>query len=255
MLAELLPLTPGELTLFSVVLFVAYMVKGLSGFGSGLVAIPLLAFVLPLTFVVPVLGLLSYSGTVVQSLSFRKDVAWRDMLPLIPFSLAGIALALWLLVNVDMAILTLILGLFIFCYSIYSLIPRGLAQANKGSRWWAVIAGGFAGLVGALFGTGGPFYVLYLKMRRLNKKQFRASITMIFLFDGGARMFGYFASGLFDAKMLLLVLILLPVLFIAMYVGHRLHIKINERRFNQVVSLLLVISGASLAIKSIYLMA
>ena len=251
MLSELLPLTTGELALSIIIIFAAYMVKGLSGFGSGLVAIPLLAFVLPLTLIVPVLGLVSYSGTVVQSLSFRKDVIWKDLLPLIPFSLAGIVIALWLLVNVNITVLTLVLGVFIFCYSIYSLLPR---EVSTGTRWWAIAAGSFAGLIGTLFVTGGPFYVLYLKMRNINKQQFRAMITMIFLFDGGARMIGYFASGLFTSKMLVLVLILLPVLFLAMYLGHHLHIKINERRFNQVVSILLLISGLSLAIKSIYLM-
>jgi len=251
MLSEFLPITIGELVFSIVIIFIAYMVKGLSGFGSGLVAIPLLAFVLPLPFIVPVLALLSYSGTVVQSVSFRKDVVWRDLLPLIPFSLAGITIALWLLVNVNVTILTFILGVFIFCYSIYSLIPRDIVT---GSRWWAIIAGGLAGLVGALFGTGGPFYVLYLKMRNVSKIQFRATITMIFLIDGAARMSGYFVSGLFTSKMLLLVFILLPVLMLAMYLGHHLHIKINEQRFNQVVSVLLLISGLSLAIKSIYLM-
>lgn len=251
MLSELIPLTLGELALSIVIIFIAYMVKGLSGFGSGLVAIPLLAFFLPITLIVPVLGLVSYSGTVVQSLSFRKDVVWKDLLPLIPFSLAGIVIALWLLINVNITVLTFILGIFIFCYSVYSLLPR---EVTMGTRWWAIIAGSFAGLVGTLFGTGGPFYVLYLKMRCVNKKQFRAMITMIFLFDGGARMTGYFASGLFTTKMLWLVLILLPVLFLAMYVGHHLHVKINEHRFNQIVSILLLISGLSLAIKSIYLM-
>lgn len=251
MLFELLPLTAGELALSIIIIFIAYMVKGLSGFGSGLVAIPLLAFVLPLPFIVPVLGLLSYSGTVVQSISFRKDAQWRDIWPLIPFSIAGITIALWLLVNVDVTILTLVLGMFIFCYSIYSLMPHTI---SSGSRWWAIGAGSFAGLIGALFGTGGPFYVLYLKMRRVNKNQFRASITMIFLIDGGARMIGYVSSGLFTSKMLLLVLILSPVLILAMYLGHRLHVKIHEQRFNQVVSVLLLISGISLTVKSIYLM-
>lgn len=44
MLPELLPLTTNELVLCIVIIFIAYVIKGLSGFGSGLVAIPLLAF-------------------------------------------------------------------------------------------------------------------------------------------------------------------------------------------------------------------
>jgi len=251
MLLDLLPLTINELILCIVIIFIAYVIKGLSGFGSGLVAIPLLAFFLPLPFIVPVLALVSYTGTVYQSFTYRRDVVWRDLWPLLPFSLAGITIALWLLVNADVTVLTLTLGIFIFCYAVYSLLPH---EIKSGSRWWAIAAGSSAGLIGALFATGGPFYVLYLKMRKVTKQQFRATITMIFLVDGGARMFGYFYSDLFTAKTVTLSLVLLPVLFLAMYVGQHLHIKINDHRFNQVVSILLLLSGLSLVIKSVYLM-
>ena len=44
MIAELLQLTPLQIFLSILIIFIAYTVKGLSGFGSGLVAIPLLAF-------------------------------------------------------------------------------------------------------------------------------------------------------------------------------------------------------------------
>lgn len=247
MLLELVDLTPLQIMLSIVVIFVAYTVKGLSGFGSGLIAIPLLAFMFPLTFIVPVLGLLSYGGTVTQSFHLRKQVVWRDMLPLLPFSLLGIAIAVWLLVNVDANSLVLALGVFILLYAIYSLLPLSVF---RGGRRWAIAAGLGGGMVGALFGTGGPFYVVYLKMRQLHKEPFRATIAMIFLVDGGARMTGYALNGLFTPQVLWLVLALLPVLFAGMYVGHHLHIRIDQKRFNQVVSVLLLVSGIMLMIKS-----
>ncbi|MDH5735531.1 MAG: sulfite exporter TauE/SafE family protein, partial [Gammaproteobacteria bacterium] len=123
MLVELLQLTPAQIILSIVIIFVAYTVKGLSGFGSGLIAIPLLAFMFPLAFIVPVLGLLSYSGTVMQSIQLRQQVSWRDLLPLLPFSLLGIFIAIWLLVNLDANLLVMWLAIFILFYSIYSLLP------------------------------------------------------------------------------------------------------------------------------------
>ena len=248
MFLELLQLTSLEIIFSITIIFFAYTVKGLSGFGSGLIAIPLLAFIFPLTFVVPVLGLLSYSGTIMQSVQLRKQVVWRDMLPLIPFSLLGIAVAIWLLVNVDANKLVMALGIFVLLYSIYSLLPL---PVHAGGRQWAIAAGCGGGMVGALFGTGGPFYVVYLKMRQLSKSQFRATIAMIFLVDGGARMLGYAFNGLFTSQVLWLVATLLPVLIMGMYVGHHLHIKIEQQRFNQVISLLLMVSGIMLIIKSI----
>lgn len=230
-----------------VIIFIAYTIKGLSGFGSGLVAIPLLAFMFPLDFIVPALAMLSYVGTIIQSYSLRKHAVWRDIWPLLPFSLLGISVAIWLLVSVDAKILTMALGVFVLMYSIYSLSS---SEQSSGGRVWAIAAGSFGGLVGALFSTGGPFYVLYLKMRGLEKSAFRATIASIFLMDGGARMVGYASTGLFTTQVFALIIILLPVLLIAMYVGNHLHVKIDQKRFNQVLSILLMISGLMLIMKS-----
>ncbi len=131
MLLELLELTPLQVVVSICIIFLAYTVKGLSGFGSGLIAIPLLAFIFPLTFIVPVLGLLSYSGTIMQSFHLREQVVWRDMLPLIPFSLLGIVSAIWLLVNVDANSLVMALGVFVLMYSIYSLLPLSVKKSLR----------------------------------------------------------------------------------------------------------------------------
>ncbi len=247
MFLELIQLTATQIVVSIVIIFFAYTVKGLSGFGSGLIAIPLLAFMFPLSFIVPVLGLLSYSGTVMQSIQLRKQVAWRDMLPLLPFSLLGIFIAIWLLINVDANNLVIALGVFIFLYSIYSLSPL---PVHAGGRRWAIAAGSCGGVVGALFGTGGPFYVAYLKMRQLEKGPFRATIAMIFLVDGGARIVGYALSGLYTVQTLWLTLLLLPVLFLGMYSGHHLHIRIAQKRFNQLISVILMLSALMLLFKA-----
>lgn len=247
MLTELLQINAAQIILVVTIIFIAYMVKGISGFGSGLIAIPLLAFFLPLAVVVPTLGLLSYSGTIYQSISLRKHVAWRDILPLLPFSLLGIALALWLLVNLSADTLAFSLGAFIVAYSLYSLFKL---TEPRGGRRWAILAGSLGGFISAIFGTGGPFYVIYLKLRELNKAEFRASIAMVFLIDGGARITGYALSGLYNKQVLWLLLLLWPVLVLGMWIGHRLHHQINQKKFNQMVNVLLCVSGVLLMVKT-----
>jgi len=248
MTLEFLHLSAIEICIAIFIIFIAYIIKGLSGFGSGLVAIPLLAFFLPVTFIVPVLGLLSYSGTFIQSMSLRKQASWPDILPLIPFSFAGIFIAVWLLSTVDAHILVFCLGLFVFGYSVYSLLP---VPVIKGGYFWTVICGSLGGLVGALFGTGGPFYVVYLKLQQLDKSQFRATIASIFLIDGGARIVGYASSGFYTPQVLISVAILLPVLLLGLYVGHHLHIKIDQKRFNRVISIMIILSSMMLMYKAI----
>ncbi len=248
MILELLDLSVVEIVGAVLIIFTAYVIKGLSGFGSGLVAIPLLAIFLPIPFIVPVLGLLSYSGTLMQSFSLRKQADWKIIFPLLPFSFLGIFIAVWMLSTVGARILIFCLGLFVLLYALYSLLP---VQRFQQSRYWAVICGSFGGLVGALFGTGGPFYVIYLKTRQLNKSQFRATIASIFLIDGGARIVGYASGGLYTPQVLMLVAVLFPVLLLGMTLGHHLHIKINQKRFSQIISVMLMISGVILMYKAL----
>ena len=61
----------------AVVLFVAYMVRGVAGFGSGLISVPLLALRFPVTVVVPLVVFLDFIGSASQGLSNWKRIAWR----------------------------------------------------------------------------------------------------------------------------------------------------------------------------------
>lgn len=119
------------------------------------------------------------------------------------------------------------------------------------SAYSNIIFGSLGGFVGALFGTGGPFYVIYLKTHQLDKSVFRATVATIFLIDGGARIIGYASNGLYTPQVLILVALLFPVLLAGMYIGHHLHLNIDQKRFNLVISIMLLLSGILLMVKSL----
>ena len=66
------------------ILLAAYFIRGITGFGSGLISVPLLALFLPLTFVVPVILLLDFTASLVIGGFSRQHVRWRELLILIP---------------------------------------------------------------------------------------------------------------------------------------------------------------------------
>jgi uncharacterized membrane protein YfcA len=231
----------------TVVLTAAYFVRGVAGFGSGLIAIPLLALVLPLTLVVPLVVFLDYVASASHGLKDRASIQWRQIFPLLPFTAVGVLAGLYLFKTIDQVLLANALGVFVLLYALYTLLVKN--GDGNASALWAVPAGALGGMVGTLFGTGGPFYVVYLKHRGLPKTQFRATFATIFLIDGAGRLTGYLAGGYFDREWLVLAAASLPIMAIGLYLGGHVHTNISQRNFQVAVSVLLIVSGISLLLR------
>lgn len=245
LIAELL--SP-EILYPALIVLLAYTVRGITGFGSALVAVPLLSLSLPLPLVVPIIVLMDYLGSLTQGISQRQHVHWKEIWPLIPFSLLGISVSLYLLDTLDKQVLALGLGGFIIAFAIYQLIPF---QWGQTSQWLAAPPGGFlGGFVGTLFGTGGPFFVIYLRLRHLDKTAFRSTIASIFLIDGGFRLAGYVLRGSYDDQGFRLLALWIPTAAVGMYLGGKLHGLISQNNFIRFISVLLVFSGSLLIWKN-----
>jgi uncharacterized membrane protein YfcA len=228
------------------VMFVAYFVRGIAGFGSGLIAVPLLALWFPLQLVVPIVVLLDYVGSASQGMRNRQLVSWREQLPLIPFTLIGVGIGLALLQSLTSATLAQALGVFIMLYAVYQLLPL---PTLRGSRLYAVPAGLLGGSVGAVFGTGGAFYIIFFGLRGLEKSILRATFAFNFLIDGGIRLAGYAVLGFFDMTALIYIAIALPVVAIALFLGGRVHSTLSATTFTRLISGLLLASGFALLVK------
>ena len=228
------------------VFFFAYLIRGIAGFGSALIAVPLLTMQWPLAMAVPVVGLLDYIASISHGLQGRRLIRWPDLLPLLPFSFIGVQAGLYFLKRLPTAELAVALAIFILLFAVYSLLP--LPQI-KGSRRWAAVAGFMGGMVGALFGTGGPFYVIYLSMRGLDKSEFRATAATIFMFDGGFRILSYLFGGIYDRYTMAGVALGLPVLAVGMAVGGRIHLALSREHFVRLISLILMGSAVALLIR------
>lgn len=225
----------------------AYFVRGITGFGSGLLAVPLLALFMPLQTVVPLVLLLDFSAALVMSHEARAQVDWQEIAPLLPTSLLGIVIGATLLVNMPREPLLIALAAFVILFAFRYLL--NIHGERRISRRWSLPAGFSGGLVGALFGTGGPPYVIYLTHRIHDKSQLRATLSGLFMLDGLIRIVSFLVAGLLASYLLPLFFASAPVVFIALYLGRRAHLGISQRQMLTLVGLLLLISGVSLLVK------
>ncbi len=233
-----------DLVLGGVVVFIAYLVRGICGFGSGLIAIPLLTLMYPLKTVVPLVVFLDLIGSGAQALSSRKHIDWKVLWPLLPATLVGIALALYFFTHVDTSTLSVALGVFVMCFALYQLMP---VPSLTGGPIVAAPFGLLGGLVGTLFGTGGPMYTMYFSMRQLGKAEFRANYSFYFLIDGFFRMAVYvFGLSLLRVEWMSLLALAFVPFAVGLYAGGKVHHEIDPMIFKKLISLVLLASGAAL---------
>jgi len=239
------PVPVAALAAVPVIILLAYTVFGLTGFGSAVVASPLLAHIFPLAFVVPLQLLLDFSASVALGTRVRDRVNRAEIARIAPFMLGGMAIGVTLLVNLPGRVLVLLLGVFVVVYGLVGLFGR--VPSGRLGGGWAVPISVFGGIVSALFGTGGPIYVIYLSRRIADPAALRATITAVVLLSAFARLALFGFAGLFARPGLVaLAVLLLPVMAFGVALGMRLHKRLAPARVRKAVYGLLVANGLSL---------
>jgi uncharacterized membrane protein YfcA len=237
------------LVLAPLIVLTAYIIFGISGFGSTIIAVPLLAHLLPLKFALPMILLLDCIAAFSMGLRLRADVNKAELVPLLPFLVIGLLLGAFLLISLRSDILLAGLGVLVLAYGL--LYATGKQPAYRLARWSALPVGVFAGMTSSMFGVGGPIYVMYLTMRGATPEQIRATVPVIFTFTTVARIAIFTAAGLITFGVLYAAAALLPIMALGMWIGHHLHLNISREQLVRVIGALLVVSGASLVVRAL----
>jgi len=226
-------------------MFVGYTIFGATGFGASPLTIPVLAHVLPLTFVLPLAALLDLGSGLALGVHTRRRADTRELLTLLPFTLVGLTLGVTLLVRLPRRATVLALGVFVCVYALHVMFRRGAAR--RLSRRWAAPAGVVGGIVGALFGMGGPPYVVYLTGRIPDPAAQRATISQMVVLNVGLRVAAFALAGLLVSRDLwTAVILLLPVAWAGVWVGNRAHVRVTPATMARLIGAALFVTGAAL---------
>jgi hypothetical protein len=243
-------MTPPDILYAVTILLLAYFVRGISGFGSGLIAVPLLALRFPLAEVVPFMLIMDFSASaLVGGVSF-KQVAWTEIRRLLPVSLVGVILGTSLLISLSTPLLLTVLSLFILAFALRSLLTQP-GKFKPVSTRWAIPAALTGGAVGGLFGTGGPPYVIYLSHRIEDKTTLRATLSGLFFLEGLIRIATFLVVGLLHGSAVWLnSLMAAPIVLAALYAGSHIHSRLTNAQMIRLIGVLLLGSGGSLMLKA-----
>ena len=105
--------------------------------------------------------------------------------------------------------------------------------------------------MGALFGTGGPPYVIYLTHRIHDKSDLRATFSALFFTEGLTRIASFLIVGLLlSSQVWIAYFVALPIMLGALYLGGRVHVGLSQAQMTRLVGVLLLVSSVSLLFKA-----
>lgn len=234
-----------------VVMVLAYSARGASGFGAA-VAMPLLSLVIPLKLLIPAWTLIGIAAGVALFGADRKKIAWNEIVRLVPGTLIGIGVGLYVFKQLDSETLSKWLGVAVLLYGLYTLWGtfRDAPKAHLPPAPAAILGGIGGGITGTVVGTmGSVFFAMYFDAIRLGKEQYRATMTAILLTLTLTRAVGYWGIDQFNWDVFVITAFLFPSMAVGIFIGNRFHHGMSDLVFRRTVAGALIASGLALLLK------
>lgn len=244
-LLTLLPVTLPQFAFIVVGLSVAYIIFGIAGFGTALIAGPLLANFIPVAMIIPMLALLDFTAAVVNVMRDAGSATVIEVKRLVPMMVAGsiVGAALLLLGRPDATMLAM--GVFAVAYSLYAM--SGVKPMARLTPRAAVPIGFVGGVCSAMFGSGGFIYSIYLTGRLDTKEQIRVTLSTLIGLSTLTRVILFLVAGVYaNLSILLLAALLFPTVLIGTAIGRHITLKLTREQFVRFVSVIVLCSGAFL---------
>ncbi len=230
------------------VLFFATLIRSAFGFGEALIAVPLLALVMPVEVAAPVAVLCSITVALIIVAQDWRKIHMRSAGWLVLSTMFGIPLGLALLKTVPEPTVKGILAIVIMGFSTFSLRTGNRHELHNDRLAW--IFGFIAGVLGGAYGMNGPPLVIYGSLRGWSPGHFRATLQGYFLPASVVGMAGYLIAGLWTPAVSRFYLLSLPGVILAIFLGRSINQRMSSAKFLIYVHAGLILIGAVLLLQA-----
>ncbi len=234
-------ITAGNIIALSLIIFIASVVRGFTGFGLALVAVPLIQFFMPVTDTAVFIAMINVIFSLLYFRKSKEIVKDQPLGAMAVWTGAGVAAGTVILKFVNPAYIQLLWGVLII-FIVISLV-RGLNLHIRSERAALKLGGLFGGLLAGATGITGPPVAVILSSMKTPKEKFNAIISIFILFAVSYALLFYLITGLIRKEVILLALCSVPALLAGLYTGDRLVSRISQKTFTTVVYIVLVIMG------------
>lgn len=220
-----------------------------SGFagGAGVVAVPLLSLVMPVTaaaaLMLPLL-LVMDARTVAL---YRRAIAWRQLTSITTAAIVGIAIAGSALASLPGEVLQLILACFSLLFAAWQRLMPLLGRLPGAAWLWGCVSG----ISSTLLHAGGPPITIYFLASGIEKRVWLAQASVFFAVMNVIKIVPYTLNGQWQPSLFWLDLALIPAALLGVRLGYRLQSRLAEKDFMLICRVLLGLAGVLLLFRAL----
>lgn len=242
---------------FYIIIFLLHIMESISGFGSTTIGIPILSLFVGTE---PALLLVSTAGHVLCAVVFLtqyKKTVLRELfiilaviMPFLP-----IGYLLYAQLRGHEAMLRLIMGIIVTFVSAREIWRRQIKKEEGDPPRWLVYSSlGLGAVAQGMLSMGGALINVYALTRIKDKSAFRATMVSVWLITNTISMlFRLFVLKAYTREIWYAVLYSVPLVIVAFIIGNRLHHKISDKRFVNLVYSIQLVSGLISIASAIFL--
>ncbi len=234
-------LNGGNIILLSLIVFTASVVRGFTGFGLALVAVPLIQFIMPVSDTAVYIAFINAIFSVIYYRRSREAVKGQPLGRMAIWTGAGVATGALILRFINPAYIQLVWGVLII-FIVIALV-KGFSFGIRSDRSAMTLSGLFGGVLAGATGITGPPVAIILSSMKTPREKFNAVISLFIFFAVSYALLFYLVAGLVKTDTFLLAICSVPALVAGLYTGDRLVARISQNAFTRVVYIVLVIMG------------
>lgn len=229
------------------------VLKGATGAGAPLIAVPIIAMLYDVPLAVAILAVPSLLANVWQAWSYRRDRPSPGFVA--AFAGAGAAGAIAgtiMLANLPSAMLLLMVAAAVFAYIAFRLLRPDWVLSFALGRRLAAPAGFLGGVLQGASGVSAPASITFLNAMKLERPAFIGTITLFFVSMSMVQIPMLVAYGFMTPPIVLLGLGALGVIIASMPLGAYLALHVSRETFDRTILVLLAIIALRLVVTSLY---
>lgn len=239
----------GQLLLIWGVVIMAAVLRAFSGFGFGLVAVPVFALFMPPTQAVVLSTALTLAISLLTFRTYWGGYPLQKMLPMLALLVVGTGCGVAVLSQISPGQFRLGIGLLV----ITACIALGLYRPRE--REPGALLGSFTGLLSGLmngaFAIPGPPVIIYAMATQPDGRRSRALLMTFFLFSSLLALFSYGIAGFITPVSPWLFLLAFPAMYIGDKLGYALFRRFGSTFYRRVALGMLFALGVAITARAL----